>query len=148
MKKFTIAERLLLLTTILGLLHHVDHVLRVDHSGWPFIPLVTPFTYSLFVYPVILAALLAKPKPWFRFWAIMTIFVFVQTSHIFIEPASHIYTTWVHGSNLDRAAGLSENLLGIHSQALAIIAVIVQVALSVSLISTIVALYREARSPK
>ena len=35
---------------ILGLLHHADHVLRADHSGWPFTTVTTPFTYSLSVY--------------------------------------------------------------------------------------------------
>jgi len=26
---------LIILTMIVGLIHHTDHVLRVDHSGWP-----------------------------------------------------------------------------------------------------------------
>ena len=32
---------------IIGLVHHTDHVLRVDHSGWPFRPDVNPFTVSM-----------------------------------------------------------------------------------------------------
>ena len=40
-------------STLLGLGHHVDHVLR-DATGWP-LPghAVNPFTYSLLVYPAI-----------------------------------------------------------------------------------------------
>ena len=35
---------------VCGLLHHVDHVVRGKHSGWPFVEEVTPFTFSLLVY--------------------------------------------------------------------------------------------------
>jgi len=47
----------------------LDHVLRVDHSGWPFRPGVTPFTFSLIVYPVVLPALfggLVRGVAWSR----------------------------------------------------------------------------------
>jgi hypothetical protein len=37
-----------------GLLHHVDHVVRGNHSGWPFVEEVTPFTFSLLVYALLL----------------------------------------------------------------------------------------------
>ncbi len=37
-----------------GLLHHVDHVVRGNHSGWPFREEVTPFTFSLLVYALLL----------------------------------------------------------------------------------------------
>jgi hypothetical protein len=40
-----------------AVLHHVDHVLRFDHSGWPFKAEVTPFTFSLLVNRVILFGL-------------------------------------------------------------------------------------------
>lgn len=44
---------LIALCTVLGLGHHVDHVLR-DATGWPFPGHgINPFTYSLLVYPVI-----------------------------------------------------------------------------------------------
>ena len=38
---------------MIGMFHHVDHVLRFDHSGWPFKAEVTTFTFSLLVYPVV-----------------------------------------------------------------------------------------------
>ena len=40
--------------TVFSLLHHVDHVLRGSHSGWPFEAEVTPFTFSLVIYALIL----------------------------------------------------------------------------------------------
>ena len=41
-------------TTIFGIMHHVDHVVRGNHSGWPFREAVTPFTFSLLVYALLL----------------------------------------------------------------------------------------------
>ena len=37
-----------------SLLHHADHVVRGSHSGWPFKAEVTPFTFSLVIYALIL----------------------------------------------------------------------------------------------
>jgi hypothetical protein len=48
-----------------GLLHHTDHVLRFDHSGWPFRASVNPFTFSLLAYPI---SLFALPGPARLFW--------------------------------------------------------------------------------
>jgi len=39
---------------VFGLMHHADHVIRGNHSGWPFQAEVTPFTYSLLIYALIL----------------------------------------------------------------------------------------------
>lgn len=39
---------------VFGLLHHTDHVIRGNHSGWPFQAEVTPFTFSLLIYALIL----------------------------------------------------------------------------------------------
>lgn len=38
MTRLSTAEKLALVTTGIGVLHHADHVLRVNHSGWPFRP--------------------------------------------------------------------------------------------------------------
>ncbi|WP_235019658.1 MULTISPECIES: hypothetical protein [Natrialba] len=48
---------LLGLATILGVGHHVDHVVRGNHVGWPLIPEVTGFTVSLLIYPLIAVGL-------------------------------------------------------------------------------------------
>ena len=39
---------------VFGLMHHADHVIRGNHSGWPFQAEVTPFTFSLLIYALIL----------------------------------------------------------------------------------------------
>lgn len=51
------AHFLIHLATALSLGHHVDHVIRGNHTGWPLTEQVTPFTYSLAVYPLILLGL-------------------------------------------------------------------------------------------
>jgi hypothetical protein len=55
------SRRLLLIfassATVFSLLHHVDHVARGNHSGWPFQAEVTPFTFSLLIYALILPAI-------------------------------------------------------------------------------------------
>ena len=43
--------------TVFSVLHHVDHVIRGNHSGWPFQAEVTPFTFSLLIYALILPAI-------------------------------------------------------------------------------------------
>ena len=43
--------------TVFSVLHHVDHVTRGNHSGWPFQAEVTPFTFSLLIYALILPAI-------------------------------------------------------------------------------------------
>ncbi len=48
---------LLALGTIFGIGHHLDHIVRGNHVGWPLIPEVTAFTYSLGFYPFILIGL-------------------------------------------------------------------------------------------
>lgn len=40
--------------TVLAVAHHVDHVVRGNHSGWPFEEAVTPFTFSLLIYALLL----------------------------------------------------------------------------------------------
>ena len=40
--------------TVFSVRHHADHVVRGSHSGWPFEAEVTPFTFSLVIYALIL----------------------------------------------------------------------------------------------
>jgi hypothetical protein len=40
--------------TAFSVLHHADHVARGNHSGWPFQAEVSPFTFSLLIYALIL----------------------------------------------------------------------------------------------
>ena len=43
--------------TTFGFVHHVDHVVPGNHSGWPFEEVVTPFTFSLLIYALLLPGL-------------------------------------------------------------------------------------------
>lgn len=45
------------LAAFMSLGHHVDHVIRGNHVGWPLTEHPTPFTYSLAVYPLIIVGL-------------------------------------------------------------------------------------------
>ena len=40
--------------TTFGFFPHVDHAVRGNHSGWPFEEAVTPFTFSLLIYALLL----------------------------------------------------------------------------------------------
>jgi hypothetical protein len=46
-----------LVPTVLGIAHHIDHVVRGNHVGWPITPEVNPFTYSLAIYPLLAISL-------------------------------------------------------------------------------------------
>lgn len=45
------------LAAVLSAGHHVDHIVRGNHVGWPLNSEVNPFTYSLAVYPIMLIGL-------------------------------------------------------------------------------------------
>lgn len=57
-------------TTVFGFMHHVDHVIRGNHSGWPFEQAITPFTFSLLIYALLLPGLYltAKGRLMPRYW--------------------------------------------------------------------------------
>ncbi len=48
---------LVCLATLMSVGHHVDHIIRGNHVGWPLTAHPTPFTYSLGIYPLILLGL-------------------------------------------------------------------------------------------
>lgn len=48
---------LIALAAFMSMGHHIDHIIRGTHVGWPLTADVTPFTYSLGVYPLILLGL-------------------------------------------------------------------------------------------
>jgi hypothetical protein len=61
----------LLATTGLGAAHHVDHVIRGNHVGWPLTPSLNPFTYSLAIYPLLAVSvyLTLTRRVEARYWA-------------------------------------------------------------------------------
>ena len=79
---------LALALAVVGGLHFVDHVIRGslvvthhldpnwDHSGWPFEPQVTVFTFSLFgVFFILLAGiyLTSKKRAWAGYWLVSSL---------------------------------------------------------------------------
>ncbi len=133
--RFTHAEKLALITTVLAVLHHIDHILRVDHSGWPFRHDVTPFTFSLLVYVIIAAVLFARGWPRTRLVLAAVLALFPTFAHIFLETPADQYRTW--------AARPDVNLVAVESPILGAAAVLVTVLLSVLAAWTFVAFARE-----
>jgi hypothetical protein len=145
--RFTPGEWMLLAVAALAFLHHVDHVLRADNSGWPFTPDVTAFTISLLVYPILLLDfLLLRSRPWIRVGLVAGLFVALQVAHIVYEPPADQYGTWANGvSSVPHALG-QPNLLDIASPALGVLSVAVSTLLSVAVLVALVLLIREART--
>jgi hypothetical protein len=102
---------------VLGLLHHTDHVLRGDHSAWPFTPTVTPFTLSLAVYILFAVAFAARLRPGLAAGCVAVVLLFTQLSHLVVELPADQYHTWAHGTNL---LGVTSPVLGYGAAALSI----------------------------
>lgn len=145
--RFTRGEWMLLAVVALAFVHHVDHVLRADNSGWPFTPDVTPFTISLVVYPiVVLDLLLLRSQPWVRVGLVAVLFAALQVVHAIFEPPAVQYGTWADGtSSVPHALG-QPNLLGTAAPALGALSVAVSTLLSVAVLVALVLLVREARA--
>jgi hypothetical protein len=116
----------LLSAVALAVLHHTDHVLRADHSGWPFKVEVTPFTASLLVYPLFAGIWLARSRPWLQL--LLPILGAVLVTHLTIEPPGQIYDTWSTGTSVSAETPGVANLLGISSSAMGVVAIVVLVA--------------------
>lgn len=121
----------------LGLLHHTDHVLRTDHSGWPFTEVVTPFTFSLLAYPVLLAAFLLRSRPLLSAIAVALVLAVAQFSHVVFELPADQYQTWAAGVSQDPQHSGQPNLLGIESPLLGASAAGLSILLSVSLLAAV-----------
>lgn len=117
----------LTVTIMVGILHHLDHILRANHSGYPFTTEITPFTWSLLVYPILFSAFWVK-APWYRVGAVTIVFLFTQLAHIFIETPAEQYLPWTEGGNL---LHLSSSVIGMY-------AVMLSIILSATLITTLI----------
>lgn len=126
------SEAIMWTTLGLGAAHHIDHVLRANHSGFPFTSRVTTFTGTLAIYPLVAGgyALDAGPNYWILFDSLA--FAGLGIAHTLIEPPADQYTPWVNGTNL---LGTRSPALGRAAQA---VSVSLQLALSAHLISNII----------
>jgi len=136
------ATRLLLVAAILlGVTHHVDHVLRVDHSGWPFRPDVTPFTFSLAAYPILFFALFGPARSFWTRWVLLVVgTAFTIYAHGRIESPQMQYAMWAYNRSLEPHLWNVRNLCGVESVGLGIAAVIVSMALNIVLVTACVAM--------
>jgi hypothetical protein len=139
-----LSEKLIVMAAGLGVLHHTDHVLRFDHSGWPFRPEVSPFTYSLVVYPLLLAVFVLRSYPWIRVTLMVLVFIGLQVAHIFFEPPSHQYGTWARGHGQTPSGAQPPNLLEIASPLLGVLSAGLSIILSLITLATILSLVRDA----
>jgi hypothetical protein len=143
----TLGEWMLVGVVGLAVLHHADHVLRGDNSGWPFTPDATPFTISLLVYPIfVLDFLLLRRRPWVRVGLVAVLFVALQVTHAIVEPPTDQYGTWANGTSAVPHALGQPNLLHTASPVLGALSVTVSSLLSVAVLAALVLLAREARA--
>ena len=129
---WTRGEKYLAISFVIGICHHIDHVLRYDHSGWPFRPEVTPFTYSLLVYPIFLIAALSQRYPLLRIVATALLFGFTTFAHFYFETPFDQYRTWAEGSPVP-LHGIQHTLLNTESRTAGILAATITVLLSLFL---------------
>lgn len=128
---------------LFGLLHHADHALRVDHSGWPFLPQVTTYTFSLLIYPA-LAIVAWAPFP-SRIKAGMTgvIAAGVIYAHIVIETPQMQYAMWAFNRSLEPAFAGVSNALCVASPTMGVFAVAIAMTVNILLPVLAVSLWRD-----
>jgi hypothetical protein len=143
-------EKLVVTIVPLGLLHHVDHVLRGDHSGWPFRPDPTAFTFTLLIYPLLAIAWYSRHKTWTRVWIVGIIATFVVLAHTLIEPPQQIYGTWAYNRSTDAVLYAVDpehihNLLNVESPMVGATAAVLSIVLTALLVVAFVVALRDAR---
>jgi hypothetical protein len=110
-------------TTAFGLMHHVDHVVRGNHSGWPFEQAITPFTFSLLIYALLLPGLYltAKGRLMAGYW-------------LFTAVVGLALVVWVHFIPTGDYEAPIEDIYAIYGSPLAgLLAVVVLAGLVISL---------------
>ena len=77
-----------LIPTVLGAAHHIDHIVRGNHVGWPLTPHVNPFTYSLAIYPLLAISLYLTltRRVDARYWAAFFAFSAGMLAYFHISP--------------------------------------------------------------
>jgi hypothetical protein len=81
-------------------IHLTDHVVRNNHSGWPFTNKVTPATAAYLGIPAIVGAGLYFDGPGYWVVADSLLFAAAALTHTLVEPPHDIHEPWQNGSNL------------------------------------------------
>ncbi len=138
-RRLDLVQKLVLVVIPLGLLHHLDHVGRVDHSSWPVRPELGPFTFTLLIYPVLVWMIFARHGGWVRVVGLGLVSLFTLLAHTLIEPPQQIYRTWA--DNLSTPAPLytvdadkMHNIFNAEYPMLGVVANVVTIALTVLLL--------------
>ena len=76
------------LVTLLAALHHLDHVARGNHVGWPLIAAFTPFTPSLLIYVLLLGGLYgtARGRLGPRYWVVTAVALLLLVVGVHFNP--------------------------------------------------------------
>jgi hypothetical protein len=145
--RFAAAEAAVFAVVGLALLHHTDHVLRGDHSGWPFKDELTPFTISLVIYPLAFVVMLQRRRPWLRVGLMSAAFLATQATHVFVETPADQHGMWATNmSTVDDTLG-DPNLLDLQSGLLGYLAAGVSILLSLAMLTALFFLLRDTRRP-
>lgn len=74
--------------TILGMAHHLDHLLRGNHVGWPATGVINEFTYTLAIYPLVAAglSLTSIDRVGHRFWVWFLAFSALLMGYFHLSP--------------------------------------------------------------
>lgn len=90
-------------STLLGAAHHVDHVIRGNHVGWPITAEINPFTYSLVIYPLVAVgvSLALTDRDSTRYWALLFPFsagmlAFFHLSPWAVEPPADVIAPYAN----------------------------------------------------
>jgi hypothetical protein len=114
--------------TIFAILHHVDHVVRGNHSGWPFQEAVTPFTFSLLIYALLLPGLYfgSKGRLMAGYW-------------LFTAMVGLALVVWVHFVPTGDYEAPIEDIYAVYGSALSgLLALVVLAGLVSSLVTLVV----------
>lgn len=131
---------------VLTILHISDHVLRVDHSGWPFRPQVTPFTLSLLAFPMLLFALFGSRRLyWWRCAFLLIGTVATLYAHIAIETPHMQFAMWAYNRSADPRLHGFRNLPNIASPTLGILSVTAAMMLNVTAVLCSIAMFLNGR---
>ena len=137
----TFTKRLLYVAIGFGIAHHIDHILRVDHSGWPFIAKVTPFTFSLLAYPILAFVLIGPARSfWLRWATLVAGTAATLAAHIWIETPRMQYAMWAYNRSLEPQLSAVRNLCGIESGPLGMASVVIAMELNVLLVTAAIAM--------
>lgn len=93
----------MLVPTVLGIAHHIDHIIRGNHIGWPIRPEVNAFTYSLAIYPLLAISIYltltrrVEAKYWSGFFAFSAgMLAYFHISPWAVEPPQDVIVPYAN----------------------------------------------------